>query len=274
MVNYKTAFWFLLFLVIFIHKEDIMHYYYSNLQGTISAAVTANIITQPSTTNQQDLIDQNHKTSTTEKINYVHNRNHPIYTSTTKRIIPKNKNAVISSDHTAVQDNTEKSWLDQIFSKPDPISTQTKEIEKNILKYTNLERTKNGLPELFLDDALSTVARDHSLDMSQNNFFAHENLKGEDPTARARREGYNTHKILGNGWYSDGIGENIDKMPTGDVQGVGYVSSDPDGIAKVQVDQWMNSPGHRANILNDKYSVIGIGVAYDGTYYFTTQDFK
>jgi len=111
--------------------------------------------------------------------------------------------------------------------------------------------------------------------MAENNFFSHVYQRGEDPTARAIRNGYNVHKELGGGWYSDGIAENIGKMVTGNVVGLGYVSNTAEAIGVAQVKSWMESPGHRANILDSQYDLIGIGVAYDGSsYYISTQNFK
>ncbi|MBD3263397.1 hypothetical protein GF374_03390 [Candidatus Woesearchaeota archaeon] len=156
---------------------------------------------------------------------------------------------------------------------PDPISDKTKEIEQAILKYTNAERKKQGLSALSWDSKLADIAREHSLDMANNNFFSHDNLRGEDPTARAIRNGYNVHKELGGGWYSEGIAENIGKMPTGSITGGGYVANNADSIAKAHVDSWMDSPGHRANILEKDYTRLGVGIAFDGTYYVGTQNF-
>jgi len=161
-----------------------------------------------------------------------------------------------------------------------PISTPTitsqlniTDIEVAIFIYTNIERRNRGLKELIWDEKLSEIARAHSRDMVQNNFFSHINLKGEDPTARAKRYGYPLYKELGGGWYAEGIGENIGKMPTGDVLGVGYVSNDADSIAKAQVESWMSSPGHMRNIIEPYYDKLGVGVAYDGLYYISTQNF-
>lgn len=159
-------------------------------------------------------------------------------------------------------------------SGSESVSDKTYEIEKLIFKYTNIKRQENGVSELSWDDTLAKIAREHSEDMATNDFFSHTNLKGEDPTDRAIRNGYDVHKSLGGGWYSEGIAENIGKMPTGNVLGYGYVSSNPDSIAKAHVESWMESPGHRENILNTQYDVIGVGVAYDGLYYIATQDFK
>jgi len=147
------------------------------------------------------------------------------------------------------------------------------EVEKAVLKYTNEERKSNGLNELTWDSQLGQIARTHSEDMVKNDFFDHINLKGEDPTDRAKKASFTRTKQLGGGWYSDGIAENIGKMPTGNVVGAGYVSNDADSIAKAQVESWMGSSGHRANILNEQYTHLGVGVAYDGLYYVATQNF-
>ncbi|MDD1655481.1 MAG: CAP domain-containing protein, partial [Methanomicrobiales archaeon] len=74
-------------------------------------------------------------------------------------------------------------------------------------------------------------------------------------------------------WYAEGIGENINQMPTGNVIGYGVVNNDAESIGRATVTAFMNSPGHRANILKSQYSNLGVGVAYDGTYYYTTQNF-
>lgn len=148
------------------------------------------------------------------------------------------------------------------------------QIENAIFTYTNAERNKLGLKPLILDTALSNIAREHSKDMAQNGYFSHTNALGEGPTERAKRVSYPLHKDLGGGWYSEGIAENIGKMPTGNVVGIGFVGDDADSIAKAQVKSWMDSPGHRANILDTTYDRIGIGTYYDGTlYYLSTQDF-
>ncbi len=154
-----------------------------------------------------------------------------------------------------------------------PTIPDVRDIELAILKYTNLERTKNGLKELVWDEKLSEIAREHSEDMALNQYYSHINLKGEDPTDRAERHGYDTRKELGDGTYQLGIGENIGGMPTGHVLEIGYVSNNADSIAKAQVKSWMNSIGHRENILDPYYDRIGVGVAYDGLYYISTQNF-
>uniref|UniRef100_A9A9M5 SCP-like extracellular n=1 Tax=Methanococcus maripaludis (strain C6 / ATCC BAA-1332) TaxID=444158 RepID=A9A9M5_METM6 len=155
----------------------------------------------------------------------------------------------------------------------EPAITKNSQIEQYILEYTNMERASYELDDLIFDNKLSQISQAHSDDMAENNYFSHTNLDGESPTDRAIAAGYNVVKYLGNGYYSTGIGENIAKMPTGNVLGIGYVSNDAQSIAKAIVDAWMDSPGHRANILNSQYTKIGIGVSFDGTYYVATQNF-
>jgi uncharacterized protein YkwD len=92
------------------------------------------------------------------------------------------------------------------FVDPDPISDKTMDVEKSILKYTNAERKSKDLHSLKWDSKLATIARDHSLDMVENDFFDHENLKGEDPTDRAKRHGYSVTKDYGS-YYTVGIAE-------------------------------------------------------------------
>lgn len=147
------------------------------------------------------------------------------------------------------------------------------EIEMAIFAYTNDERKKAGKSCLMWDDKLADIARDHSQDMVNNNYFSHDNLRGEDPPARAKRHGYPVRKYLGLGWYSDGIAENIGKMPTGNVIGVGYVGRDENEIAYAHVKSWMQCPDHRSNILEASYDKLGVGVAYGGQCYIATQNF-
>jgi len=149
----------------------------------------------------------------------------------------------------------------------------TNEIEQLIFQYTNEERRAKGENPLKWDDELASIARAHSEDMAENDYFSHTNLKGDGPTERAEKAGYPIRKDLSGGYYAVGIGENINEMPTGNVVGIGYVSNTPDDIAKTSVESWMESLGHRQNILDSEYTNIGVGVAYDGHYYICTQDF-
>lgn len=114
--------------------------------------------------------------------------------------------------------------------------------------------------------------------MAKFNFFSHD-FTGEDPSARAKRQGYICRKDYGT-YYTLGIAENI-------FQGWLYSSTtyfwmsipvknwmSVDDIAREAVEGWMNSPGHRSNILNRAYDREGIGVAISSDEkVLITQDF-
>ena len=186
-------------------------------------------------------------------------------------------------DWVALDENETRPQLQNETSEPTStnlahVDAQTrqeflKEVELQIFNYTNHEREIRGLNKLRWDEELAKIARKHSQDMQDNDYFSHTNLNGDGPSERAEKYGYDTHKELGGGWYTDGIGENIGMMPTGNVAGHGYVSNNPVSIAYAEVQAWMNSPGHRENILDPEYDKIGVGVSYDGLYYTCTQDF-
>lgn len=124
--------------------------------------------------------------------------------------------------------------------------------ERTIIYYTNKERRKHGLWELAYDPYLNEVARNHSRDMAKNHFFAHDNKRHQRPQDRADKR--------------CGVGENICMLPIKKQQ------NNRDAAREI-VQLWMKSPGHRANILNRNYQCIGVGIASDGKYYLSTQNF-
>lgn len=159
------------------------------------------------------------------------------------------------------------------LSKPD-ISV----IERKVHELVNIERQKNGLKSLTWDDKLADIARKHSQDMAQNNFFSHDNLKGQDPTERGRLIGYYCRKDFGS-YYMEGIAENLFQNNLYD--SVTYYNGIPsynwntqEEIARSTVSGWMTSPGHRQNILTATYDKEGIGIAVSSdSKVLITQDF-
>jgi len=159
-----------------------------------------------------------------------------------------------------------------------PIIDKSKlEIQVHIL--TNQYRVQNGLDELAWDDTLSNIARNHSRDMASRNYFSHDSPEGRDPTDRGTLQGYRCQKTVGNLIYS-GIAENIFQNNLYDTvwytNGIqtSYDWNDLDDLATSTVDGWMDSPGHRENILTKTYDGEGIGVeiSSDDKVYIT-QDF-
>ncbi len=124
--------------------------------------------------------------------------------------------------------------------------------EKRALRLHNQMRRSYGLGRLCVDPTLTEAARGHAADMIQRNYFGH-GLVG----ARLRSYGYN--------WST--FGENI-------AGGYGRNLSSP----RHMFDMWMNSAGHRANIMNGNFRQVGVGVAtgeYNGIAKYTmyTVDF-
>ena len=115
-------------------------------------------------------------------------------------------------------------------------------VEQEVVKLVNAERAKAGLPALKEDWELSRVAKYKSQDMHDKNYFDHTSPTYGSPFAMMKKFGI-TYKAAG---------ENIAK---------GQKS------ASEVVNAWMNSEGHRANILNKNYTHIGIGFVKDGNYW-------
>lgn len=151
------------------------------------------------------------------------------------------------------------------------------ELETQIHVLINTEREKVGLKLLVYDSTLSTIARNHSSDMATNNYFDHNNLNGLTPTDRAKLAGYSCHKDY-DSYYFDGIAENIfqnwlyseiiyyNRIPT-------YNWNSQNEIASSTVEGWMNSLGHRQNILDSDIDKEGIGIAISNdSKVYITQD--
>jgi stress response protein SCP2 len=110
-----------------------------------------------------------------------------------------------------------------------------------VVDRTNAERTRRGLRPLTVDTRLAAAAQAHSADMVQRGFFAHESPDGRQVWDRAVAAGYAYRKVA----------ENI---------AAGQRS------AEEVVRGWMESPGHRANILDGDLAQIGVGRVEGGSY--------
>jgi uncharacterized protein YkwD len=115
-------------------------------------------------------------------------------------------------------------------------------VEASTLCLLNGERTDRGLPALTLNGRLAVAAGGHASDMVANSYFAHEGLDGSDIKVRIGAAGY----IPSSGRWV--IGENL-------AWGTGALAT-----PKAIVNAWMNSEGHRANILHPDYREIGFGI--------------
>ncbi len=127
-------------------------------------------------------------------------------------------------------------------------------------------RESHGLETLSWDFELNIIAFAHSQDMAARDFFSHQNPDGLSPDNRATEAGYTCEVRVGSTIYS--IGENLGKISiyegytfdkqTGEV--IQYDYRTDDEIADSVVSAWMESPGHRKNILREFWRAEGIAV--------------
>jgi len=172
----------------------------------------------------------------------------------------------IKKDVTLITETVEKG----AFSLNPITNNTTKEelAEIEVHRLINLEREKYGLQTLEYDEELASVAKSHSIDMAEDEYFSHETPEGLDPTDRASKADYICQYQIGNLIYS-GIGENI-HMVTG--TSVSFMST-PESIAELAVSGWMESPGHKKNILTSNFTKEGIGVSISTFTIHVTQNF-
>ena len=157
---------------------------------------------------------------------------------------PENKPS--TPDNETSKPENKPSTPDNETSKPDTnVSTQT-QFENRVLELVNVERQKAGLNALQMDESVRNVARLKSEDMRVNKYFDHTSPTYGSP--------FDMLKKFGVSYKS--AGENIAQ---------GY--STPEAV----VNGWMNSSGHRANILNASFTHMGVG--YDANGHYWTQMF-
>ena len=151
-----------------------------------------------------------------------------------------------SGQSTAQHQQAQPSQQDQPAAES---SDSLNAFEKQVVELTNQERTKRGLKPLAIDPQLSKMARDKSADMRDHHYFSHQSPTYGSPFDMMKKYGIS---------YTT-AGENI---------AAGQAT--PEDV----VQAWMNSDGHRANILNPNYTAIGVGYVKGGSYgSYWTQDF-
>ena len=125
------------------------------------------------------------------------------------------------------------------------------EMETTVQQRINEIRQEQGLRPLQNNPRLAQVARDYSRLMAEKNFFSHTGPDGRNVGQRVQAAGIVY-------WI---VGENLFKS-------VNIPNPGP-----IAVKGWMESPGHRENILNARYSETGVGVWRQGNSYYFTQLF-
>jgi len=161
---------------------------------------------------------------------------------------------------------------------PGPPAIRVPQLERRVNDLINSQRTAARLRPLRVDDRLTRIARAHSEDMATRRFFDHINAQGEDPTARGKHAGYECRKAIDKSSFREGLAENLSDVPRvsriltmGDRKT--YDWNTVEDIARLAVQGWMHSPGHRRNILYTTFSESGIGVAVSSNDVYITQLF-
>ncbi|MFF5208818.1 CAP domain-containing protein [Streptosporangium sp. NPDC000396] len=136
-------------------------------------------------------------------------------------------------------------------SKPTatPTSGQGSSDQEEVVRLTNIERQKGGCGPLKSDPQLQSAAQGHSADMAAKNYFSHTSQDGRTMTDRIKASGFSPMSA----W----------------AENIAYGYRTPAEVLK----GWMNSSGHRANIMNCAYTHIGVGVAPSSRGPYWTQDF-
>lgn len=172
-----------------------------------------------------------------------------------------------------------------------------------IIFFTNIERTYRRLPILQYNPILQKGSVIHSRYMAENRVMSHSENVLRNPADRVRAAcGENTEECMkkfepkrtGFGSFHICCGENVITSLTNNTAGISYyINKDEKGeykewenhdtkwfneesLAADMVKRWMNSPGHRANILNPEYSTMGAAVDFsaEADYYYGTQVFS
>lgn len=148
--------------------------------------------------------------------------------------------ALIGNDPNQIQVGMKLVIPGQVQPNPSPQPNLDSSILR-VVELTNIERSKVGLPPLKFNPVLAGAAQKHSVDMALNDFFGHTSSDGSGVGDRIEAEGYN--------WSF--CAENV------------YAGG---ATPEAAVTGWMNSSGHRQNILNPNAQEIGVG------YYFLADD--
>ncbi|MGW4256016.1 CAP domain-containing protein, partial [Streptomyces californicus] len=123
--------------------------------------------------------------------------------------------------------------------KPEPAPPAPSGMAEQVTALVNAERAKEGCGPVSVNGLLNTAAQRHSADMAANDYFDHTSQDGREPDDRITAAGYQ--------WTT--YGENIAKGQRTPAE---------------VMQAWMDSPGHRANILNCSFKEIGMGKQESG----------
>lgn len=164
-----------------------------------------------------------------------HNKHYP-----NPHLIHPNDKIQFPEHDSGGQTSQETSHEDQIETGQAETTGATESTQaRQILKLVNQERQKQGLKALELSDKLTSIANTKASDMANNNYFSHNSPTYGSPFEMLQHFGV----------HYTAAGENI-------AQG--------QKTAREVMNAWLNSSGHRANILNSNYTQLGVGYDQSG----------
>ena len=148
------------------------------------------------------------------------------------------------------------------------------DLARDIHDAVNKERERHGLSPYAWADSLSDIASVHSADMAKHGFFAHENLSGNTVNERAIKLGQRCERQIDDRRMAVGFGENLAKQSHFTSVRANFADYDRSEIKRLSfrwlplqhvvdatVNGWMNSSGHRSNILHDHHQAQGISIS-------------
>ena len=139
-------------------------------------------------------------------------------------------------------------------------------LEERVLHEVNRIREEYARQPVRLDSNLATIARAHSLDMRERDFVAHQNPDGAFPGDRALRAGYRFREF-GENLFRGRLYDVITRSGGGLEERTFYRWHTPDAMAELVVQMWLESPGHRENMLAGRYDYGGVGIVIGQDHY-------
>ncbi|MGW4116471.1 CAP domain-containing protein [Actinosynnema sp. NPDC004786] len=171
--------------------------------------------------------------------------------ATTSAAPPVTTTTATTATTTEAPTTTERAAAPEPAEPPAPATPTRTEVERAeaaVVELTNAARAEHGCPALAADDRLAAAARAHSADMAAQDYFDHVSLDGRSFVDRVKAAGY----------------------PAPGAENIAAGQRTAEAVVK----GWMDSPGHRANILNCKLKALGVGMARGGSYgIYWTQNF-
>ncbi len=167
-------------------------------------------------------------------------------------------------------------------ASPDGVATRPSgsAVVSTLYDQMNATRRENGQSALTRNALLERIAQEHSADMAQRGYFDHVSPEGQSPFDRAEVAGIDCLVLTDS--RSAGLSENLYQMSatqrtvtsSNGTTTRTYEWPSPDAIADQTAQGWLDSPGHRANLLRPSAKLHGMGAAYgDGELLYVTHVF-